>query len=149
MGGLKVQRRVAAKILKCGVNRVWIDPEKIGLVESAVTADSIKKLIHDGVIAKKKVRGTSRVRARERGAVRKKRGRTPGRRKGAKGSILSSKRKWIMRIRPMRKFLRNLKNRGRISVRVYRKLYLMAKGGFFSSKTHLKSYIVKHKLWRK
>jgi len=34
---LRNQRRLAAEILKCGENRVWIDPEEVEEVEKAVT----------------------------------------------------------------------------------------------------------------
>ncbi|ENN96186.1 50S ribosomal protein L19e, partial [Methanocaldococcus villosus KIN24-T80] len=34
---LTVQRRLAAKILKCGLDRVWIDPEHIEDVKMAMT----------------------------------------------------------------------------------------------------------------
>ncbi|MEM3754375.1 MAG: 50S ribosomal protein L19e, partial [Candidatus Bathyarchaeia archaeon] len=47
---VKLQKRLAASIAKVGIDRVWIDPEKIEKVESAITRDEIKKLIHEGVI---------------------------------------------------------------------------------------------------
>ncbi|RLI07420.1 50S ribosomal protein L19e, partial [Candidatus Bathyarchaeota archaeon] len=47
---LKSQRRLAASILNVGVNRVWIDPERIEDVDVAITREEIKKLIHEGVI---------------------------------------------------------------------------------------------------
>ena len=38
---LTTQRRLAASILKVGVNRVWIDPEEIEEVSRAITRDGV------------------------------------------------------------------------------------------------------------
>ncbi len=37
MTDLKNQKRLAADILKCGENRVWIDPERGDEVKSSIT----------------------------------------------------------------------------------------------------------------
>ena len=47
---LRSQRRLAAEILKVGQNRVWIDPERIDEVETAITREEIRKLIHEKAI---------------------------------------------------------------------------------------------------
>ena len=60
------QKRLAAKILKCGENRVWINPDYIDEVASSVQADDIREFIEEGLIRAKAVKGTSRVRARTR-----------------------------------------------------------------------------------
>lgn len=52
MNTLKMQRRIAAELLKCGENRVWIDPEKVDEVASAITREDIRRLIKEGVIRK-------------------------------------------------------------------------------------------------
>ena len=33
------QRRIAASILKCGVNRVWFDPERLTDIENAISRE--------------------------------------------------------------------------------------------------------------
>ena len=71
------QKRLAAKILKCGENRVWINPDYIDEVASSVQADDIREFIEEGLIRAKAVKGTSRVRARTRQEQRRK-----GRQKG-------------------------------------------------------------------
>jgi LSU ribosomal protein L19E len=45
---LTTQKRLAAEILKVGTNRVWIDPERVEEVSTAITRESIKQLIKDG-----------------------------------------------------------------------------------------------------
>ena len=57
------QKRLAAKILKCGENRVWINPDYIDEIASSVQADDIREFIEEGLIRAKAVKGTSRVRA--------------------------------------------------------------------------------------
>ena len=41
---LTTQRRLAADILKVGLNRVWIDPEQIEEVSRAITVRKIVRL---------------------------------------------------------------------------------------------------------
>ena len=71
------QKRIAARLLKCGENRVWINPLYVDQVASAVQTDDIREFIDEGWIRAKPVKGTSRVRARARLAQKRK-----GRRKG-------------------------------------------------------------------
>src|SRR4030042_654151 len=77
MTNLNSQRRLAAQILKIGQNRVWIDPERIGDVEGAITREEVRKLIHEKIIVSLPEKGVSRSRAK---TIRKKKG--VGRRKG-------------------------------------------------------------------
>jgi large subunit ribosomal protein L19e len=51
------------------------------------------------------------------------------------------KRMWILRIRALRKALRQMKAEGVVDRRTYRILYRKAKGGEFRSVAHLKSYV--------
>ena len=37
MSDVASQRRIAASILKCGVNRVWFDPERLSDIENAIS----------------------------------------------------------------------------------------------------------------
>ena len=95
---LTKQRRLAADILKVGVERVWIDPEAAEEVSSAITREDIRKLIEEGIIKRKQKKGVSRGRARERARKRKLgRRRGHGSRKGTKYARLPRKRQWIMR----------------------------------------------------
>ena len=55
---------LAARILKCGVNRVWVNPDYVDQVASAVQTDDIREFIDEGWIRAKPVKGTSRARAR-------------------------------------------------------------------------------------
>ena len=39
------QKRLAARLLKCGVNRVWVNPDYVDQVASAVQTDDIREFI--------------------------------------------------------------------------------------------------------
>lgn len=69
---LKSQRRLAADILKVGEGRVWIDPERIDYVETAITREEIRKLIHEKVVKSLPEKGVSRARAKVLAKKRKK-----------------------------------------------------------------------------
>ena len=147
---LKNQRRLAASVLNVGVNRVWIDPEGAEEVEAVITRQEIRKLVNDGIIKALPIGKSSRGRARERMAQKKaKRRRGPGRRKGAKYSVVSRKERWMSRIRSQRKRLRRLRERRVITVNTYRSLYMKAKGGEFRSIAELERYITEHNLRRR
>ncbi|RLI32468.1 50S ribosomal protein L19e [Candidatus Bathyarchaeota archaeon] len=147
---LKTQRKIAARILGVGVNRIWVDPERIEDVEAAVTGKDIRRLIKDGVIDVRPIKGVSRGRARIRHLKRKMgRRRGLGSRKGGKFARLPKKRRWIQTIRALRRTLRELRDKRLITRQVYRKLYIMAKGGVFKSRNHLLQYIESAKLYRR
>ena len=44
------QKGLAAKILGCGENRVWINPDYIDEIASSVQADDIREFIEEGLI---------------------------------------------------------------------------------------------------
>ncbi|RLE82721.1 MAG: 50S ribosomal protein L19e [Thermoprotei archaeon] len=140
-------RRLAAKILGVGVHRVWIDPEQLERVSTVISREEVRKLIKEGVIRKKPIRGISRYRIKVRKAKKRKgRRRGPGSKKGPR---YYEKELWMRRIRALRKFLKYLKSRKIIDKRTYRYLYRLAKGGMFRSVSHMKSYIEEHKLARR
>ncbi len=147
---LRAKRRMAAEVLGVGESRIWIDPDYLDVVADAITKDEIRRLIHEGIIRVKPESAPSRVRARKiKAQKRKGRRRGPGSRSGAKHAVVPRKRLWIIRIRAIRKRLRYLRDRRAITVSVYRRLYMMAKGGAFKSVADLERYITAHGLWRR
>jgi len=143
----KAQRRIAAEIMKIGENKVWLDPEDIDAISSAITRTEIRKLIHEGAIRALPSTGTSRGRTRR---LRSKK--AAGRRSGPgsrRGSHLARKRAWTLRIRAIRERLRELRDKRMVSTGTYRRLLLMAKGGSFRSSSHLDEYIEARKLARR
>ena len=147
---LKSQRRLAAEILKVGETRVWIDPERIDYVETAITREEIRKLIHEKVVKRLPEIGVSRARARVLAQKRKKGlRRGPGGKSGPARSKITKKQAWMNRIRPIRRKLRELRDTRAIAVSSYRKLYDMSESGVFESKADLERYIRTHNMWRK
>jgi len=147
---LKNQRRLAAAVLGVGSNRIWIDPEGAEEVEAAITRQEIRKLIKDGVIQAAPEKKTSRGRARARQAQKKaKRRRGPGKRKGARYSVVPRKVRWMSKIRAQRKRLKSLREKRIITVSTYRSLYRKAKGGEFRSIAELERYITDNELRRR
>ncbi|MCW3976189.1 MAG: 50S ribosomal protein L19e [Candidatus Bathyarchaeota archaeon] len=136
---LKSQKRMAAKLLKVGRNRVWIDPEEIDRVEASITKNELRKLMHDGVIRSKPKLGVSKD-------GHGKRTKGSGSRKGSK---FPKKKLWIMKIRALRKRLRKLVSKRSITKPTYRKLFGMTKGGAFRNTGHLNEYIETNKLLRR
>jgi large subunit ribosomal protein L19e len=142
MTDLRNQRRVAATILKCGENRVWMDPDRVDEVAKAVTRSDIRVLVKGRVIRSKKIQGISSGRKKFSQKQKEKgRRRGHGSRKGAKYARLSRKERWMNTIRPIRKYLRELRDSKTIDRSIYRKYYRKAKGGEFRNKHHLETHL--------
>jgi len=125
------QRKIAAKILKCGLDRVWINSKRLKDVSQAITRNDVKKLISSGIIKKLPKKGNAKnIKIKRKG---------PGSRKGREA--FEKKKKWMKTIRALRKHLKRLKNSGKISNKIYRELYKKAKSGTFKSKSELDLYI--------
>ena len=136
------QKRIAAQVMKVGKGRVWIDPEATEDVMGAITREDIRGLIEDGIIKKKNKIGVSRGRAREL-AIKKALGRRKGHgsRKGAKGARGGKKRRWITKIRALRRRLKELRDDGSVDKTIYHKLYMKAKGGEIRNISHLNDIV--------
>jgi large subunit ribosomal protein L19e len=59
---LSYQKRVASRLLKCGVHRVWVDdrPEVQEKISEAVTKDDVRVLIVQKFIRKHQKKGINR-----------------------------------------------------------------------------------------
>ena len=137
-----LQKKLAAKILKVGESKVWLNPASTKDIEAAITKIDVRRLIKKGMI--KTLPGKVRM---PREKAKRKKG--PGRRKGAKGAIMTSKQRWISTVRPLRRMLKELRATGQIEKQTYRKIYLLVKGGMFRSRSHLKIYLEQHDLLKK
>jgi large subunit ribosomal protein L19e len=135
---LKSIKRVASRILKVGISRIKINAktkEEKEELEKVATGKDIYKLIERGIIVVKR-EFLKRRKEKEKKHVRK----------GGKYSIVERKRKWINKIRPIRRLLKQLKEKGKIDNKTYRMLYRLAKGGYFENRSHLMLYLQKNKL---
>src|SRR5690242_11480412 len=136
------QRRMAALIMKCGINRVYMPPdkEKLQEISEATTRAMVRSLIVRRYIRKIPARGVSRGRARALHEQRRKgRRRGPGSRRGLAGARTNTKTTWISNIRAIRRTLRSLRDQKKVTTEQYRAYYRMAKGGQFHNQSHLLS----------
>jgi large subunit ribosomal protein L19e len=150
MTDLKSQRRLAAQILKIGQNRVWINPERMDDVEGAITREEVRKLIHERVIVSLPEVGVSRSRAKIiREKKRKGRRSGPGSHTGASHATITKKEAWMLKIRSLRRKLRELKANRTITEETYSQYYRMAGSGRFQSIAELERNLKASELWRK
>ena len=130
---MKLQRRLAAYILKCAQDRVSFDTTRLDDIREAITKVDVRALIKEGAIKSRPARGVSRARVQHRR-------RGPG---SIRRSLKKIKHNWVNRIRPQRAYLEQLRNSGDVTKQEYRKLYLQAKGGFFRNVRHIKLHLGK------
>lgn len=142
MVNLAKQKRIAAQVLKVGEGRIRIDPDASEDVAGAITREDIRGLIDDGTIKVKQKSGVSRGRARVR-ATQKSLGRRkgPGSRKGAHGARSNKKKRWMTKIRALRRRLLELRDEGDVDSTTYRRLYNKANGGEFRNVAHLNDFV--------
>jgi large subunit ribosomal protein L19e len=150
MTDLSNQRRLAARILKIGQNRVWINPERMDDVEGAITREEVRKLIHEKIIVPLPIVGVSRARAKT-VLAKKSKGRRQGigSYTGASRAKVSKKDAWMLKIRSLRRKLRALKANRTITEETYTEFYRMAGSGRFESIADLERNLKARELWRK
>lgn len=129
---MSLQKKIAAKILKCGENRIWIDPTNVK-VKQAITRKDIRRFIKEGFI--KKLPEKKRAKHEEKSQQR------IGSRKGSRGAREGKKTEWLKVVRPQRKLLKELKDKKQLNPHAYRTVYKLVKGNFFRSKSHLMTYL--------
>lgn len=133
---LEYIRELASKITGAGKSRIYIDPSYYERLSTVISREEVRKLIEDGIIKIKKKKGqTYRIEK-----IRKRRQRRgPGGKKGKRKKV--RKEEYVKRVRGLRRFLRQLYEKGLIDSKNYRELRLMIKAGAIKSKARIKAYI--------
>jgi len=140
---------MSADIMGVGQNSVWLDPEKSGEISAAITRDDVRRLIREGKIAPRPAKTISKGRLRKRRLqISKGRRRGQGSRKGTARARTPRKRTWIRSIRAIRSRLAQMRDQRQIERSDYRRMYLMAKSGYFRSVAHLETYLSERGLLR-
>ena len=130
MKNLNTQKRLSAELLGVGENKVIFDNSRLEDISKAITRQDIADLIKDKAIikritgkSKKKKenlkRGVGRVRVR----------------------VKSRKKRYMAKIRKLRRYLTEVRDKKVISVQEYQKLRRLSKSGQFKTRRHLMEHL--------
>ena len=135
------QKALASRALGVSKKRVKFNattPDAKKQLKEVISREGVKDLVAEKVITVSSKKGNSRTRANHI-LSQKKKGRRSGHgnRKGTANARFKRKDAWMIKIRALRKYLKELKDSGTIDTKTYREMYRKCKGNFFRNKRHM------------
>ena len=147
---LRKQKELASRALGISKKRIKFNattPQAKKDLKELISREGIKELLGEGTIKVSSKKGNSRTCANYiLSQKRKGRRQGHGNRKGTANARFNEKDKWMLKIRSLRKYLKDLREKGLIDTKIYRELYRKCKGNFFRNKRHLTIYIQQNNL---
>lgn len=128
---LRNKKELAARALKVGKERIVFVHERKEEIKEAITKQDIKDLHQDGAIKVKEISGRKKV-------VGRKRKRGPG---NIRKKVNTRKRDYVIMTRKLREYVKNLRERGELSVEEAKDIRKKIRNKTFKSKANLKDYV--------
>ena len=130
---LRSKKKLIAKVLKVGVNRIILESSRSTEIKEAITRQDIRDLKKEGVIKIKEIKGRKknikRKTKKRGGSVRKK--------------VNKRKQDYVAITRKLRNYVKNMKTKGRISKEEHQELRKKIKSRAFRDLAHLRDAIRK------
>ena len=146
---LRAKKRLVARIMGVGANRVKFDSDHLDDIADAITRGNIRSLISANTIKIKPIVGTSRGRAQLKKIQKHKRGIKQGSKKGTRGARSDKKEVYVKKVRSLRHILKVAKDRKDITNKEFWELYKKVGGNTVRNKAHLITLVEEIKSRRK